>query len=335
MYWYQTSLMLEKKQFQRLTCNHEEINFYFKRVDDQVYIFTLVDTTKRYYYEDGSLITLRDELERKFLLRGAKNVNILFIIYTQNLPYYKKLMDSGLTVWLADVESNRLLIYENQPDDFLDLKKDIEDSLKVQPTKKKIQYPVVTIALAIANIAVFLYMYVFSRNAEHIMDAYANNWTMVFLSHEVYRLFTCMFIHSGSDHLINNMITLAIVGNETEGKLGHIHFLILYLISGLLSSLASALFHMQEAAYTGLLVVSVGASGAIYGIYGAYIIITLLRNRNLGIPISVYRIVLITFLLLSSGFSGENIDNVAHLAGLIVGIIISFIYCKCDKSILK
>ena len=335
MYWHQTAIMLENKQFQRLTCNHEEINFYFKNENDNVHIITLVDTTKRYYYEANSLITLKDELERKFLLRGAKNVEVLFVIYARNLPFYKNLLDCGLNMWIVDIESQRLLIYENQPDDFIGLKVEIEESLKVKQPAKRIQYPFITIGLVIANIAVFMFMYIFSMNPNYYTELGANDWTAVFLSHEVYRLFTCMFIHSGSDHLINNMLTLAIVGSETENKMGHIHFSILYLVSGLLSSLASALYHMYEASQTGVLVISIGASGAIFGIYGAYLLMTLLRNKKLGIPISVYRIALITLLLLSNCFAGENIDNVAHLAGLIIGIIISFIYCKCDKSILK
>ncbi len=337
MYWHQTAIMLENKQFQRLTCNHEEINFYCKndKDDDSVHIITLVDTTKRYYYEAGSLLTLKDELERKFLLRGAKNVEILFIIYTKNLPYYKGLLDCGLKMWLVDIENQRLLIYENQPDDFINLKSDIEESLKVKQPAKRVQYPFISIGLIIANVAVYIFMYILSGNPYYYTELGANNWSAVFFSHEVYRLFTCMFIHSGADHLINNMITLAIVGNETEHKLGHIHFSILYLVSGLLSSLASALYHMYESSQTGVLVISVGASGAIFGIYGAYLLITLLRNKSLGIPISIYRIALITLLIFSSCFTGENIDNVAHLSGLIIGIIISFIYCKCDKSILK
>ncbi len=335
MYWHQTALMLENKQFQRLTCNHEEINFYCKTEDENAYIITLVDTTKRYYYEAGSLITLKDELERKFLLRGSKNVEVIFILYVNNLTFYKNALDSGLNMWLVDVESRRLLVYENQPDDFIGLKGDIEESLKLKQPAKRIQYPFVTIGLVLANIAVFIFMYIISTDPIYYTELGANNWTQIFLSHEVYRLFTCMFIHSGSDHLINNMLSLAIIGNETEKKLGHIHFSVLYLVSGLLSSLASALYHMYEASQTGVLVISIGASGAVFGVYGAYLFITLLRNKKLGMPISIYRVALITLLLLSNCFSEENIDNVAHLAGLIIGIIISFIYCKCDKSILK
>ncbi len=335
MYWFHTALMLEKKQLHRLTCNHEEINFYFKQIDEDVHIITLVDATKRYYYEANALSDLKNELERKFLLRGAKSVNVLFVIYTKNISFYKSLINTDLKTWLVDIESMRLVIYENQPDDFLGLKKDIEASLKTNNYPKKHNYPIVTIILAIANIAVFLFMYVFSKRADYYMNIGCNDWTAIFMSHEFYRLFTCMFIHTGADHLVNNMISLAIVGNETENRLGHILFSIVYLVSGLLSSLASAFFHMYESTTTGLLFVSIGASGAIFGIYGAYIVITLLANRASGRPISVYRIVLITFLLISSGFTGENVDNMAHLAGLIVGIIISFIYCKCDKSILK
>lgn len=335
MNWYNTAIMLEKLNFERLTCNHQEINFYFKKTDEKVHIFTLVDATKRYYYEESALTNLKEELERKFLLRGSRDVEVLFIVYTKNLSFYKKALDSGINLWLADMNTNKLMIFENQPGDFLDLKAEIENSLTVESSEKKIPRPYVTIGLVTANVFVYLFMYILSRNTDYYISVGANCWTNVFLSNEYYRLFTCMFIHSGSTHLVNNMLSLAVMGNETETKLGHIHFAVLYLICGLLSSLASAMYYMHTASQTDYIIRSVGASGAIFGIYGAYIVITLLSRSKTGRPISVPRILLVTFILLFSGFTGENIDNMAHLAGLIVGIIISFIYCKCDKSILK
>lgn len=335
MQWYQTAIMLEKKQFNRLTCNHAEINFYFKTIDETTYILTLVDTTKRYYYKTNSLKDLKNELERKFLLRGSKNVEIIFIIYTTNLSFYKNELDDELNIWLVDMPAKKLMIFENQPDDFLNLKKDIEDSLLIMDNQKKKFYPFITISLGIVNIAVFLLMYVFSGNPNYYIETFSNNWIEVFLSKDYYRLFTCMFLHSDANHLLNNMFTLGVVGNETEQRLGHRHFFVLYIISGLLSSLASAFYYMNVAKVSNEFVISLGASGAIFGIYGAYLVITLLSSKANGNPISFSRIALITLLLLFSGFTGENIDNMAHLAGLIVGIIISFIYCKCDKSILK
>ncbi len=335
MNWYQTAIMLENKAFERLSCNHQEINLYYKKVEESVYIFTLVDATKRYYYEDSALISLKEELERKFLLRGAKSVEVLFIIYTRNINFYKKTLDSGLNIWLVNMDNKQLLIYENQPDNFLELKKDIEDSIDKIGTEHKSPRPFITIGLVVANIIVFLFMYIFSKKTDYYLAMGANCWTDVFLSNEYYRLFTCMFIHSGADHLTNNILSLAVMGNEVEGKLGHIHFSVLYLVSGLLSSLASALYYMYTATQTDSIVRSVGASGAIFGIFGAYIVLTLLAKTRVERRVSIPKIILVMLLLLSSGFTSDNIDNMAHLAGLLVGIIITFIYCKYDKSILK
>ena len=295
----------------------------------------MVDTTKRYYYEAAALTSLKNELERKFLLRGTKKVEILFIIYTKNIPFYKNMLSEDLNIWIVDLDYNRLLIYENQPEDFLDLKSEIEASLKEDLPKKKAFYPFTTAGLIAINAFVFFMMYLFGTNSELFMELGANCWSDVFIGNEYYRLLTCMFIHSGTDHFINNMISLALIGHETEKRFGHVQYFVLYMISGLSSSLASALYYMSVSNATNSLVYSVGASGAIFGIYGAYIVLTLFSNKKLGRPISVSRVVIVTFLLLYSGFTGENIDNMAHLSGLIVGIIISFIYCKCDKSILK
>lgn len=335
MHWYQTALMLERGQFQRLTCNHQEINFYFKQIEGKVYIFTLVDATKRYYYEDLALISLKDELERKFLLRGAKDVETLFIIYTPNLEFYKKLMDSGLKVWIANIATNSLMIYENQPDDFLDMRKQIEEVLFAKPEAKKLPRPIITIGLVAINVLIYLMMYIFTSDSEKYVSMFGNCWADVFIEKEYFRLFTAMFLHSDANHLVNNMLSLAVIGNETEQKTGHLHFSVIYIVSGILASLCSALYYMHTSNSASVLIVSIGASGAIFGLYGAYIVISLMSNHKNGRRLSVPRIVIVTLLLLSNGLTGENIDNMAHLAGLIVGIILSFIYCKCDKNILK
>ncbi len=335
MNWYNTAIMLENMQFERLTCNHQEINFYFKTVDDTVHIFTLVDGTKRYYYEKTALLSLKNELERKFLLRGFRNIEILFIVYAKNPAFYKQALDSDMNLWLVDVNTKQLMIFENQPEDFMGLRGEIENCLTIHADKPRFSQPFITIIMVAINIFVYVFMYIFSRHTDYYLTLGANCWTNVFLLKEYYRLLTCVFIHSGSTHLVNNMLSLSVLGNEAERRMGHIRFICLYLACGLISSLISAAYYMSIAAQSDYIVRSVGASGAIFGLYGAYIVITLLSRSNSGRPISVPRIVLVTLMLLFSGFTGENIDNVAHLSGLLVGIIISFIYCKCDKSILK
>ena len=77
---------------------------------------------------------------------------------------------------------------------------------------------------------------------------------------EWYRLFSCIFIHASILHLLLNMYVLKIVGTQVETYLGKIKYVTVFIISGLIGSLFSAIFTKS---------VSVGASGAIFGIFGS------------------------------------------------------------------
>jgi len=131
-------------------------------------------------------------------------------------------------------------------------------------------------------------------------------------SDEYYRFFTSMFLHFNFLHIASNMITLLIVGPAVEVMLGRSRFLSLYLVAGLSGSVASYLFLPGGS-------VSAGASGAIFGVMGAYVVLAHNRRQPLG-PV----VALIVFNL-AIGFTG-NIDWRDHLGGLVVGVLLAFGY---------
>lgn len=87
---------------------------------------------------------------------------------------------------------------------------------------------------------------------------------LVYYGGQLWRLFTCMFLHAGILHLVVNLFSLYNLGNLIERIFGSAKFTLIYLSSGLWGSIASTIFAPETAA-----VVSVGASGAIFGIAGA------------------------------------------------------------------
>ena len=122
---------------------------------------------------------------------------------------------------------------------------------------------------------------------------------------QYYRAFTAMWLHASFLHIFFNMITLIIVGPAVEVLLGKARFLVLYLLAGLGGSVASYLLGPPNE--TGI-----GASGAIMGVLGAYVVIGLRRR----LPVApVVGLLVLNFLI---GFSG-NIDWRAHLGGLVTG----------------
>ncbi|MCS4483449.1 rhomboid family intramembrane serine protease [Clostridium botulinum] len=124
-----------------------------------------------------------------------------------------------------------------------------------------------------------------------------------------------MFLHGGLIHLALNMYALNAIGPLVEIYFGKAKYLIIYFISGILSSYFSYLFSSS---------VSIGASGAIFGILGATLIIAY-TNRKKGGKEFLNNIISVIVVNLILGFSIPNVDNFGHIGGLIGGVIITFV----------
>lgn len=135
---------------------------------------------------------------------------------------------------------------------------------------------------------------------------------------EWYRLFTCMFIHFGIEHLGNNMLILFFLGDNLERAVGHIKYIIIYIVSGLGGSILSMWFMIQNNDYA----VSGGASGAIFGVVGALIYIVI-RNKGRLEDLTTRQLVFMAVLSLYHGFTATGVDNFAHIGGLVSGFILA------------
>ena len=136
-----------------------------------------------------------------------------------------------------------------------------------------------------------------------------------------WRLLTATFLHSGIVHLAMNMIGLAGAGTMVERIYGHRQFALIYLGSGLMGSAMSLHFSAQKA-------VSVGASGAVFGVVGALLVSVLKHRKQLPKVFGKQTLGGITAFLfhsLSQGFAQQGIDNAAHIGGLLGGCLIALI----------
>lgn len=134
-----------------------------------------------------------------------------------------------------------------------------------------------------------------------------------------WRLLTSAFVHGGLMHLLLNMYGLFFAAIFVEPVLGKIHYALVYLFCGLAASVASIWWHDN--------IVAVGASGAIFGLYG--VLIALVTTNKLGIRkkkgLLIFSLVFVGINLLS-GLRGD-IDNAAHIGGLAAGILLGYFIC--------
>ncbi len=130
---------------------------------------------------------------------------------------------------------------------------------------------------------------------------------------QYWRLFTAMFLHAGLLHLALNMYALYLFGYLIERTFGPLRFLAIYFLCGFMASVASFAF--------GPIAAGVGASGAIFGLLGAWVAFNY-RRREMRFNRAALRSALVLIgINLFLGFSIAGIDNLAHIGGLVTGVV--------------
>jgi membrane associated rhomboid family serine protease len=204
-------------------------------------------------------------------------------------------------------------------------------------------FPFVTIALIVFNCAVFFQEWMLGRHLQSFIHIYgliplriAESVSSLdpTLLPSLLTLFTAMFLHGGWMHLIGNMWYLWIFGDNVEDFLGHFTFLFFYLACGLIGNLAHVFFNWSST------VPSIGASGAIAGVLGAYLllypgarVLTLIPLFIIWPIIEIPAFIILGFWFVEQSFLGfsslalapQNQGGVAwfaHIGGFIAGMIL-------------
>jgi rhomboid family protein len=191
--------------------------------------------------------------------------------------------------------------------------------------------PVVTYALIALNI---LFFFVELSGGE----AFIEKWAFVprrFLANpagDFPTLFTSMFMHAGWLHLGGNMLYLWIFGDNVEDNFGHVKFIVFYLLSGLAATFAQLAFSVGSS------IPNLGASGAIAGVLGAYLVlfprgqVKVLQGQSV---IPVPALIVIGFWIVLQLFSGigsissteqGGVAYMAHIGGFVAGLVLSFLF---------
>lgn len=189
---------------------------------------------------------------------------------------------------------------------------------------------IMNLVIVLLNIGVFIVMELIGDTEDvQFMLTHGANYTPWVLEHgEYYRIFTCMFLHFGIEHLFSNMLVLIFLGDTLERTVGKIRYLLIYVIGGLCGNLLSMWYDMK----TGDFAVSAGASGAVFAVIGALVFI-IARNKGKLEDLTGKRLGLMAALTLFQGFSSAGIDNSAHVGGLITGVLLAVLLYRKKKRV--
>lgn len=252
---------------------------------------------------------LLKSLNKRFVVNLIILASEEYINYNEN-NYYNKLIFS--------VKDKKILYSSEGSKAFIP----IINYMINENNKKKINFKKykVTYTVIILNILVYLIEIIKSRNLIDI-----NIYTLIQMGAkinilinrgEIYRLITSTFLHGGIMHILFNMSALNIIGKEVEYIYGSKKYILIYILSALSGSLFSYLFNPNS--------VSVGASGAIFGLLGAMLVFGLKEKNKIGKQY-VKNILETLAINVIIGITISNIDNYAHLGGLIMGAISALI----------
>ncbi|NVM16730.1 MAG: rhomboid family intramembrane serine protease [Candidatus Lokiarchaeota archaeon] len=178
----------------------------------------------------------------------------------------------------------------------------------------------ITIFLISINTLLFIF---FSFAFEDVFYLLVQINSKIITDLEIWRLFTSMFLHGDALHLFSNMVSLLIFGAYVELSYSKYQFIIIYIISGLVGSFFSMLL-------LPLNTISLGASGAIFGLIGAAFSILIVQRDT---PLIFLGLIYIFYFVFSS-FS-PNVNYFAHIFGLLAGLIIGYLFKKGKKSAVR
>lgn len=270
---------------------------------------------------------------------GNHEVHLMTLfLFDNELPEIDEYMS-----WGINCQTDELIVNDNNVEDFYGLRayleefllsakaliasgdmKAIERSLRTSEEEEKYEKsikrkPTPAIILVVTiNVIIFLTQYV-------VGDAFTESGYMdssLIRNGDYFRVITAMFLHANITHLFSNMVLLYFLGEMIEHLIGTAKTGIIYLLSGVLGNVVSYCYHVYVIGedYTAL-----GASGAVYGLIGVVVFLTIIKWEGLNIPLK--RMVIMVAYCLYSSIVGSQIDVGAHIGGLIAGFILAAILC--------
>lgn len=351
----------------------------FSKAEDGGYAVVIVDSSVARDLTKEKYHSALSEVEEKLRAKSFREGSVLTLFFTSELAKYALLGD-GTPFWII-TPTGRIIVRTGQPEDFAGIRKELTNLIAPAPVPQSAAVsamssaPVVTIkkpktyipdgfweesaynlrtcfftiSLFLINVAIFYGAYSSggSGGIEGQWDSWAKSWETTIRGGQVWRLFTCMFIHGNQMHLWSNMAALLLIGFWLERRISRKAFLAVYFGGGLFASVISILYYgvfvpertvevellFNSYSYTidQQVVLSAGASGAIMALAGAAFFRMFLgrsfngywpAERMLRLDIAVFVVVLVNIYIALFVEDQEGIDVSAHIGGIFGGFLV-------------
>lgn len=321
---------------QAITSYAEFMVFYLPE-NGTAEVVLVIDYQKEIYLTKEAYNGIRKKFLCAFQEKGFNTVHMLTIVLHKEILGIEDIFKDEVFGWYLNTETNRLIVPEFHVEDFYGLRKkadeflahlDEYDEAKIQKEDKKEETgkkkkPFINLGIIFLNIMVFL---VCAFTGGLLYNKGAFSYYVISETKEYYRCITSVFLHNDIYHLFGNMIMLYFIGNMVEENIGHIKYALLYFLAAAGGTFLSAVNEI----YKGSAIITYGASGAVYGIIGA-ILVLVISGGGYWKNISLTRMALMIIYSLYSGFAEPNVNNAAHIGGLVTGFIIMGILCITDR----
>lgn len=285
-----------------------------------------IHNEEQYTFEQFKIKNVMRQIKKKTLSFSINTLNIDLNVSDRVKIEPNKDIDNVSVHELEDIKQNEEIVsvfpsiksdlYEsgNSLDLLLNVTKDINnktetDNKKFEKIFSKKKLIVTYLIMLICILMYVLVVFMGASNKAYLL--LGANLKALVKSGQIYRLITYAFLHGGLVHLITNMYSLYIIGSQIENNYGKLKFIFIYLVSALTGGLLSAIFNNN---------ISIGASGAIFGLLGALVYFGFHFRLYLSDALKT-RIVPVILINLLIGFMVTDIDNACHIGGLIGGYL--------------
>ncbi len=318
--------------FSSIRLNIEHIYLFQQRLQKDGTIFTvLLFDFDQSNFTVQQFLSVRNQIEEKYRETEIFQTEFLCLLYGNESEQMKECAALYDCVWIINSSSKALILFENQSERFSEFRIALGDFLTESSRMKSKSFSLMNTLMVIINVIIFsIINYLLYKKEKSLLDYGALFWPLVKEEGEYYRLFTYMFLHSGKDHILNNMIVLLFIGDNLERAIGKWKYLIIYLFSGVLAGIVSMGYHMYQETTP----MCVGASGAIFGVCGAVAYLIIINKGRLE-DLSKGQMILFVFFGLYGGFTSQGVDNAAHIGGLLAGIFLTAILYRKTRAVYK